>query len=154
MADRVYIEPLTLESVSRIIRQERPDGLLATLGGQTGLNMAMELEEAGILAAYDIELFGTDLQAIKRAEDREMFRALMHELHEPVPESVIVHTLEEAYDFVNQIGYPVIVRPAYTLGGTGGGIVHNEEELVDIVSSGLKYSPVTQCLVEKKHCRL
>ncbi|KMK77143.1 carbamoyl-phosphate synthase large subunit [Alkalihalobacillus pseudalcaliphilus] len=149
MADRVYIEPITLEFVSRIIRKERPDGIVATLGGQTGLNMAMELDESGILATYNIELLGTDLAAIKQAEDREQFRALMHELHEPVPESEIVHTLEEAKIFVAKIGYPVIVRPAYTLGGTGGGICSNDEELVEIVSSGLKYSPVTQCLIEK-----
>ncbi|MCL7746400.1 carbamoyl-phosphate synthase large subunit [Halalkalibacter alkaliphilus] len=149
MADRVYIEPITLEFVSRIIRKERPDGIVATLGGQTGLNMAMELDESGILKTYNIELLGTDLDAIKRAEDRDLFRSLMNELHEPVPESDIVHTLEEAYKFVEQVGYPIIVRPAYTLGGTGGGIVHNEEQLREIVTSGLKYSPVTQCLIEK-----
>ncbi|WP_332632176.1 carbamoyl-phosphate synthase large subunit [Halalkalibacter flavus] len=149
MADRVYIEPITLEFVSRIIRKERPDGIVATLGGQTGLNMAMELDESGILKAYNIELLGTDLDAIKRAEDRDLFRSLMNELHEPVPESDIVHTLDEAYKFVEQVGYPIIVRPAYTLGGTGGGIVHNEEQLREIVTSGLKYSPVTQCLIEK-----
>ncbi|WP_413380038.1 carbamoyl-phosphate synthase large subunit [Alkalihalobacillus sp. 1P02AB] len=149
MADRVYIEPITLEFVSRIIRKERPDGIVATLGGQTGLNMAMELDESGILNTYNIELLGTDLDAIKQAEDREKFRALMQELQEPVPESEIVHTLEEAKVFVAEIGYPVIVRPAYTLGGTGGGICHNEEELNEIVTSGLKYSPVTQCLIEK-----
>ncbi|WP_088105028.1 carbamoyl-phosphate synthase large subunit [Halalkalibacter urbisdiaboli] len=149
MADRVYIEPITLEFVSRIIRQERPDGILATLGGQTGLNMAMELEESGILDLYNIELLGTKLDAIKEAEDREKFRSLMNRLNEPVPESEIVHTLAEAQDFVKEIGYPVIIRPAYTLGGTGGGIAHNDEELYEFVSSGLKYSPVTQCLVEK-----
>ncbi|GAF66142.1 carbamoyl phosphate synthase large subunit [Bacillus sp. TS-2] len=149
MADRVYIEPITLEFVSKIIRKERPDGIVATLGGQTGLNMAMELEESGILKTYQIELLGTDLKAIKQAEDREQFRSLMHELGEPVPESEIVHTLAEAKTFVEHIGFPVIVRPAYTLGGTGGGICHNDEELEEIVSSGLKYSPVTQCLIEK-----
>ncbi|GAE24181.1 carbamoyl-phosphate synthase large chain [Halalkalibacter wakoensis JCM 9140] len=149
MADRVYIEPITLDFVSRIIRKERPDGIVATLGGQTGLNMAMELDESGILKQYNIELLGTDLDAIKRAEDRDLFRTLMNELNEPVPESDIVHTLEEAYKFVEEVGYPIIVRPAYTLGGTGGGIVHNEEELREIVTSGLKYSPVTQCLIEK-----
>ncbi|TSB46350.1 carbamoyl-phosphate synthase large subunit [Alkalicoccobacillus porphyridii] len=149
MADRVYIEPITLEFVSRIIRQEQPDGILATLGGQTGLNMAMELDQSGILETYGIELLGTKLDAIQQAEDREQFRALMYELNEPVPESEIVHTLDEALQFVQKIGYPVIVRPAYTLGGTGGGIVHSEEELIEIVTSGLKYSPVTQCLVEK-----
>ncbi|WP_209122448.1 carbamoyl-phosphate synthase large subunit [Alkalihalobacillus sp. BA299] len=149
MADRVYIEPITYEFVSRIIRQERPDGLLATLGGQTGLNMAVELEESGILKEYNIELLGTHLDAIKRAEDRDLFRSLMNELNEPVPESDIVHNLEEAYRFVERVGYPIIVRPAYTLGGTGGGLVYNEEDLIEIVTSGLKYSPVTQCLLEK-----
>ncbi|TLS35267.1 carbamoyl-phosphate synthase large subunit [Pseudalkalibacillus caeni] len=149
MADQVYIEPLTLEFVSRIIRKERPDALLATLGGQTGLNMAIELADAGILEECNVELLGTKLDAIQKAEDRDLFRNLMNELGEPVPESDIVRSLDEAYGFVEKVGYPVIVRPAYTLGGTGGGIVNNEEELVEIVSSGLKNSPVTQCLLEK-----
>ncbi|SDG95911.1 carbamoyl-phosphate synthase large subunit [Alteribacillus persepolensis] len=149
MADKVYIEPITLEFVSRVIRKERPDALLPTLGGQTGLNMAMELYQEGILDRYNISLLGTELEAIQKAEDREVFRSLMQELGEPVAESEIIHNLNEAKTFVEKIGYPVIVRPAYTLGGTGGGLVHNEEELHDIVSSGLKYSPVHQCLLEK-----
>lgn len=149
MADKVYIEPITYEFVSRIIRQERPDGLLPTLGGQTGLNMAVELQRSGILDEHNVELLGTKLDAIEKAEDRDLFRNLMNELNEPVPESAIIHTLEEAYTFVEEIGYPIIVRPAYTLGGTGGGLVYNEQDLIEIVSSGLKYSPVTQCLVEK-----
>ncbi|UTR15162.1 carbamoyl-phosphate synthase large subunit [Salipaludibacillus sp. LMS25] len=148
-ADRVYIEPLTLEFVSRIIRQERPDGLLATLGGQTGLNMAMELHESGILEEYDVEVLGTSLKAIREAEDREEFRSLMNRLNEPVPESDIIHSVEEAQSFVKRIGYPVIVRPAYTLGGTGGGLVYNEKDLLEIVSGGLAASPVHQCLIEK-----
>lgn len=149
MADKVYIEPLTLEFVSRIIRKERPDALLPTLGGQTGLNMAVELAQSGVLEECGVEILGTKLSAIEKAEDRDLFRNLMNEMGEPVPESEIIHSLDEAYQFVNEIGYPVIVRPAYTLGGTGGGICHNEDELVEIVSSGLKYSPVTQCLLEK-----
>ncbi|WP_096199287.1 carbamoyl-phosphate synthase large subunit [Bacillus sp. FJAT-45350] len=149
MADKVYIEPITFEFVSRIIRQERPDGLLATLGGQTGLNMAVELDESGILDEYNIELLGTNLGAIKQAEDRDLFRTLMNDLNEPVPDSEIITTLEGAYKFVERVGYPIIVRPAYTLGGTGGGLVYNEDDLKEIVASGLKYSPVTQCLVEK-----
>ncbi|OIJ13231.1 carbamoyl phosphate synthase large subunit [Anaerobacillus alkalilacustris] len=149
MADKVYIEPITYEFVSRIIRQEQPDGLLPTLGGQTGLNMAVELKKSGILDEFNIELLGTKLHSIEQAEDRELFRTLMNDLNEPVPPSAIIHTLEEAYEFVNEIGYPIIVRPAYTLGGTGGGLVYNEEDLIEIVTSGLKYSPVTQCLVEK-----
>ncbi|MCM3587122.1 carbamoyl-phosphate synthase large subunit [Mesobacillus maritimus] len=149
VADVVYIEPITLEFVSRIIRKERPDAILPTLGGQTGLNMAVELSKAGILEECDVEILGTKLEAIEQAEDRELFRNLMNELGQPVPESEIIHTLEEAYTFVEQVGYPVIVRPAYTLGGTGGGICSNEQELIEIVASGLKNSPVHQCLLEK-----
>ncbi|MED0680178.1 carbamoyl-phosphate synthase large subunit [Aneurinibacillus thermoaerophilus] len=149
MADKVYIEPLTKGFLARIIRQEKPDGLLATLGGQTGLNLAMELHEAGILEEENVTLLGTNLEAIKKAEDREQFRALMQEIGEPVPPSDIIHTVEEALAFAEEIGYPIIVRPAYTLGGTGGGIASNEEELREIVASGLKYSPIHQCLVEK-----
>ncbi|WP_411334967.1 carbamoyl-phosphate synthase large subunit [Metabacillus indicus] len=149
MADKVYIEPLTLEFLTKIIRKERPDALLPTLGGQTGLNMAVQLAEAGVLEECNVEILGTKLSAIQKAEDRDLFRQLMNELGEPVPESDIVHNLEEAYAFIEKVGYPVIVRPAYTLGGTGGGICSNEEELIEIVTSGLKYSPVTQCLLEK-----
>lgn len=149
MADKVYIEPITPEFVARVIRQEKPDGLLPTLGGQTGLNMAVALAEAGILEQENVKLLGTKLESIKQAEDRELFRALMKELGEPVPESVIVSTVEEAVDFANEIGYPIIVRPAYTLGGTGGGICEDEESLREIVASGLKYSPITQCLIER-----
>ncbi|MCM3594376.1 carbamoyl-phosphate synthase large subunit [Metabacillus idriensis] len=149
MADKVYIEPITVEFLTKIIRKERPDALLPTLGGQTGLNMAVELANAGVLEECNVEILGTKLSAIQKAEDRDLFRQLMNELGEPVPESDIVHNLEEAFTFVDRVGYPVIVRPAYTLGGTGGGICSNEDELIEIVTSGLKYSPVTQCLLEK-----
>lgn len=149
MADKVYIEPLTVEFLTKIIRKERPDALLPTLGGQTGLNMAVELANAGVLEECNVEILGTKLSAIQKAEDRDLFRQLMNELGEPVPESDIVHNLQEAFAFVDKVGYPVIVRPAYTLGGTGGGICSNEDELIEIVTSGLKYSPVTQCLLEK-----
>ncbi|NGQ93770.1 carbamoyl-phosphate synthase large subunit [Brevibacillus sp. SYP-B805] len=149
MADKVYIEPITPEFVARVIRQEKPDGLLPTLGGQTGLNMAVALAEAGVLEAENVKLLGTRLSSIKQAEDRELFRALMNELGEPVPESTIVSTVEEAVAFAERIGYPIIVRPAYTLGGTGGGICEDEAALREIVASGLKYSPITQCLIEK-----
>ncbi|MEO2074982.1 MAG: carbamoyl-phosphate synthase large subunit [Bacillus sp. (in: firmicutes)] len=149
IADAVYIEPLTVEFVSRIIRKERPDALLATLGGQTGLNLAVALSESGVLEECEVEILGTKLSAIKQAEDRDLFRSLMNELNEPVPDSEIIHELAEAKAFVEKIGFPVIVRPAYTLGGTGGGICHNLEELEEIVSSGLKHSPVNQCLLEK-----
>ncbi|WP_426447513.1 carbamoyl-phosphate synthase large subunit [Paenibacillus sp. S-38] len=149
MADKVYIEPITLDFVTQIIRQERPDGLLPTLGGQTGLNMAVELARAGVLERENVKLLGTQLTAIEKAEDRDLFRDLMRELEQPVPESVIVTTVQEAVDFANEIGFPIIVRPAYTLGGTGGGICANEEELIETVSSGIRYSPINQCLVEK-----
>lgn len=119
IADVVYIEPLTVEFVSRIIRKERPDAILPTLGGQTGLNLAVELAKSGVLDECGVEILGTKLSAIEKAEDREMFRSLMNELGEPVPESEIIHTLEEAFQFVNEVGYPVIVRPAFTLGELG-----------------------------------
>ncbi|WP_018132399.1 carbamoyl-phosphate synthase large subunit [Effusibacillus pohliae] len=149
MADRVYIEPLTLEFVTQIIRQEQPDGLLATLGGQTGLNLAVQLAESGILQAEGVELLGTQLSSIEQAEDREKFRSLMQELGEPVPESAIVTTWEEAEEFAREIGFPIIVRPAFTLGGTGGGIASNWEEYKEIVTLGLTLSPITQVLVER-----
>ena len=149
IADRVYIEPLTLEFASRIIYKERPDAVLGSLGGQTGLNLVVELAESGILEEYDVEILGTDLAAINKAEDRELFRNLMYEINEPVPESDIVHTVEEAIAFANSIGYPVVVRPAYTLGGTGGGFADTEEELRIIADNGLKLSPVHQCLIER-----
>ncbi|WP_438838374.1 carbamoyl-phosphate synthase large subunit [Streptococcus pluranimalium] len=149
IADKVYIEPLTLEFVSRILRKERPDALLPTLGGQTGLNMAMSLSKAGILEELGVELLGTKLSAIDQAEDRDLFKQLMEELEQPIPESEIVETVEEALEFAEAIGYPVIVRPAFTLGGTGGGICSNENELRAIAKNGLKLSPVTQCLIER-----
>mgnify|MGYP000393748668 FL=1 len=149
IADKVYIEPISLPFVSHIIRKERPDALLPTLGGQTGLNMAVELQKSGILEEYGVEVLGTKLSAINQAEDRELFRALMKELNEPVPESDIVNTVQAAVNFAEEIGYPVIVRPAFTMGGTGGGIANNVEELAEITSFGLKYSPVNQCLIEK-----
>lgn len=149
IADSVYIEPITLEFVSRILRKELPDAILPTLGGQTGLNMAMELADSGILDELKIELLGTKLSAIDQAEDRDLFKQLMEELNQPIPESEIVNTVEEAVAFANTIGYPIIVRPAFTLGGTGGGMCDNEEELRTVAENGLKLSPATQCLIEK-----
>lgn len=149
IADKVYIEPLTWESLEKIIAKERPDGLLPTLGGQTGLNLAVELSERGILEKYQVALLGTSLETIKRAEDRELFKATMLEIGEPVPESTIASTVEECIAFANQIGYPLIVRPAYTLGGTGGGIVRNEQELVAVCHRGLKMSMINQVLLEQ-----
>ena len=149
VADKVYMEPLTKEFLSKIIRKERPDAVLPSLGGQTGLNLVVELAEDGILRECNVEILGTDLSAIKKAEDRDLFRELMFELKQPIPESEIVNTVEEAVDFANTIGYPIIVRPAFTLGGTGGGIVADEAALRVTVENGLNLSPVTQCLIEK-----
>ncbi|TFB23272.1 carbamoyl-phosphate synthase large subunit [Filobacillus milosensis] len=149
MADQVYMEPLTPEFLAKIIRKEKPDAILPTLGGQTGLNMAMELDRRGILEENNVELLGTRLSAIQQAEDRESFRSLMYELNEPVPESEIVQTVDEALKFAELTGYPVIVRPAYTMGGTGGGICETEKQLTEIIRNGLDASPVNQCLIEK-----
>ncbi|USS84664.1 carbamoyl-phosphate synthase large subunit [Fructilactobacillus myrtifloralis] len=149
VADEVYIEPLTLEFVTRVLRKERPDAILPTLGGQQGLNMAKELSDAGVLDELQIQLLGTDLAAINEAEDREQFRDLMRELGEPVPESTIATTTEQALAFAEQHGYPVIVRPAFTMGGTGGGIAHDEAQLAEIAANGLELSPVTQVLIEQ-----
>ncbi|MFB6465318.1 carbamoyl phosphate synthase large subunit [Cytobacillus sp. Hz8] len=148
-ADQIYFEPLTVDVLEKIIEKERPDGLLATLGGQTGLNLAFQLSEQGILEKYGVKLLGSSIESIKKGEDREAFRQLMKELNEPVPDSEIVHTLEMALSFSEKVDFPIIVRPAYTLGGTGGGIADNREELSKLVSGGLKESPIHQCLVEK-----
>ena len=149
IADRVYIEPISLEFVTEIIRKERPYGVLATLGGQVGLNMAVELSEAGVLKEYNVKLLGTTLEAIKQAEDRELFKEAMKRINQPVPESDIFSDVVEAVEFANRIGYPIIIRPAYTLGGTGGGIAHNEEEMYMIALRGIKLSPIHQILVER-----
>ncbi|PSL27131.1 carbamoyl-phosphate synthase large subunit [Planomicrobium soli] len=149
VSDKVYFEPLTVENVAAIIEAERPDGLLATVGGQTGLNLAMALSDAGTLAKYGVALLGTNIASIKQAEDREQFRALMNKLGEPVPSSDIVYSIESALEFAAQIGYPLIVRPAYTLGGFGGGIAQDEETYISLVTQGLSASPIHQCLVEK-----
>lgn len=149
IAERVYIEPISLEFVTEVIRKERPYGLLATLGGQVGLNMAVELSEAGVLEKYNVRLLGTTLAAIKQAEDRELFKEAMKRINQPVPESDIFSDVEEAVAFANRIGYPIIIRPAYTLGGTGGGIAQNEEEMYMIALRGIKLSPIHQILVER-----
>lgn len=149
MADQVYIEPLTIDFLTQVIRKEQPDGLLPTLGGQTGLNLAVELAKEGILEREGVRLLGTDLRAITSAEDRDQFRQLMQEIDEPIPSSTIVNAVDEAIAFAEENQYPVIVRPAYTLGGTGGGIAHNQQELIEIVENGLHYSPISQCLIEQ-----
>ena len=141
IADIVYIEPLTIEVLERVIAQERPDGLLPTLGGQTGLNLAVELADAGILDRYDVRLLGTPLETIRNAEDRELFRDLLVNIGEPVPPSEIAESLEDAYRIMDDIGLPLVIRPAYTLGGTGGGIANTVEEFDQIVSGGLAASP-------------
>ncbi|KRM72645.1 carbamoyl-phosphate synthase large subunit [Lacticaseibacillus brantae] len=149
IADQVYIEPLTKEFLSQILRRELPDAILPTIGGQIGLNLAMELSNTGILEELGIELLGTKLSAIDQAEDRELFKNLMNHLDEPIPESTIAHSFEEAAAFAEQIGYPVIIRPAFTMGGTGGGIAKTSAELEAITENGLDLSPVSQVLVER-----
>ncbi|MDR1271902.1 MAG: carbamoyl-phosphate synthase (glutamine-hydrolyzing) large subunit [Clostridiales Family XIII bacterium] len=149
IADKVYMEPLTEEALEAIIEKERPQGLLAGFGGQTGLNLAMELDSKGILTKYGVELLGVNRDSIQKAEDREEFRALMHEIGEPVPASIIATTLDECRSFVAKNGYPVIIRPAYTLGGTGGGIAADYGELQTLVTSGLENSAIGQILLEE-----
>lgn len=149
IADEVYIEPLTLEFVTKIIQKTRPDALLPTLGGQVALNLAVKLDRAGVLDKYGVKILGSSLDTINKAEDREAFRALMYELNEPVPPSIIANSVESALNFAKECGYPVVVRPAFTMGGTGGGICENEVELKKITKEGLIYSPTKQCLIEK-----
>ena len=149
MADKIYIEPLTVETVKKIIIKERPDSILPNLGGQTGLNLAMELAEAGFLDEYNVRLLGTKAEGIKKAEDRQAFKDMMEEIGEPCISSKVVYNVEDAVDFAKKIGLPVIVRPAYTLGGTGGGIAYTIEELEEICGSGLRLSRVHEVLIEK-----
>ena len=149
IADKVYMEPLTLEYVARILRYERPDAIIPGIGGQTGLNLAMQLEKKGILKECQVELLGTSSASIERAEDRELFKELCQEIGEPVIPSEITYSLEEAKKAAAEIGYPVVLRPAFTLGGTGGGFAYNEEELVEIGTNAFRLSPVHQVLVEK-----
>ncbi|MBS6007801.1 MAG: carbamoyl-phosphate synthase large subunit [Clostridium baratii] len=149
VADKVYLEPLTLEFVEKVIAKERPDSLLAGMGGQTGLNLAVELYESGILDKYNVKVIGTSIESIKEGEDRELFRDMMNRINEPVIQSEIVTDFEAGMKFAEKIGYPVIVRPAYTLGGTGGGIAENKEELSEILKSGLQLSSIGQVLLEK-----
>ena len=149
IADRVYIEPLTIEVVEQLILKEKPDSVLPTLGGQAGLNLAMELEEAGFLREHQVRLIGTTSQTIKKAEDRLEFKSTMEKIGEPVAASQVVETVEDGVIFTNSIGYPVVLRPAYTLGGSGGGIAHNEVELREILENGLRLSRVGQVLVER-----
>jgi carbamoyl-phosphate synthase large subunit len=149
IADKVYVEPLTAGVIRNIIKKERPDSMLATLGGQTGLNLAMELFESGVLDEFGVRLLGTDANSIKRAEGREEFKELMDEIGEPVIESIISTSPEESLAFGAQHGYPLIVRPAFTLGGTGGGIAYDEQALIEITKSGVRASRVGEVLIEK-----
>ena len=149
IADRVYIEPLTVEVVEQLIRKEKPDSVLPTLGGQAGLNLAMELEERGFLKEQNVRLIGTTALTIKKAEDRQTFKDTMEKIGEPVAASLVVHNVEDGIAFAEKIGYPVVLRPAYTLGGSGGGIAGNREELVEILSNGLRLSRVGEVLVER-----
>lgn len=149
MADKIYIEPLTLETVKRIIKKEKPDSLLSTLGGQTGLTLSMQLAKEGFLEENGVTLLGANPETIDKAEDRQMFKDTMESIGQPCIPSKVVNTVEGAVDFANEIGYPLIIRPAFTLGGSGGGIVENEEELREITENGLRLSPITQVLVEK-----
>ena len=149
LADEIYLEPLCAETVARIIEKERPDGLLAGLGGQTGLTIAMQLSQDGTLERYGVRLLGSDMNAIRQAEDRELFREAMERIGQPTVPSEIAVTVEEALRAAEKIGYPVIVRPAYTLGGSGGGIADNPAQLEAIAENGLELSPITQVLIEK-----
>ena len=149
IADKVYIEPLTVQVVEQIIKKEKPDSILPTLGGQAGLNLAMELEEAGFLDRYDVKLIGTTALTIKKAEDRETFKETMEKIGEPIAASKVVENIEDGIVYAEEIGYPVVLRPAYTLGGSGGGIVNNREELEETLENGLRLSRVHQVLVER-----
>ncbi|GAA0377198.1 carbamoyl-phosphate synthase (glutamine-hydrolyzing) large subunit [Bacillus horti] len=149
IADEVYIEPLTVQALEQIIAKEKPDGMIGTLGGQTGLNLTVKLYEQGILEKYQVALLGTSVESIKKGEDRDLFRSLMLEIGEPIPDSTIVHSVEEGVSFVTEVGFPVILRPAYTLGGEGGGFAYNQEELEERLAKALALSPIHQVLLEK-----
>ena len=149
IADQVYIEPLDIGVLKRIIQKEKPDSVLPTLGGQAGLNLGMELAESGFLEENGIRLIGTTAQTIKKAEDRLEFKSTMEKIGEPVAPSLVVEDVQSGIDFANTIGYPVVLRPAYTLGGSGGGIAHDEQQLAEILKNGLRLSRVGQVLVER-----
>ena len=149
IADRVYIEPLTVKVLEQLIEKEKPDSILPTLGGQAGLNLGMELEESGFLKSHNVTLLGTTAATIKKAEDRQEFKDTMEKIGEPCAASLVVENVEDGVAFTNTIGYPVVLRPAYTLGGSGGGIAHNQAELEEILENGLRLSRVGQVLVER-----
>ena len=148
LADATYIEPITPEIVAKIIEKERPDALLPTMGGQTALNCALELADAGTLDKYGVELIGASREAIRMAEDRELFRVAMAEIGLDCPKAEIARSLEQALDIQSRVGYPTIIRPSFTLGGSGGGIAYNREELIEITTRGLELSPTGEVLIE------
>ena len=149
IADKVYMEPLTLEYVAKIVRYERPDAIVPSLGGQTGLNLAVQLAKKGVLDECQVEILGTSFKSIEKAEDRELFKELCLSIGEPVLPSIVVNTMEAGVEAAEEIGYPVVLRPAFTLGGAGGGIAANEKELREIARGGLELSPIHQTLIEK-----
>lgn len=149
VADRVYFEPLTVKNIETIIQKEKPDGILVSVSGQTGLNLAFKLQEKGIIDKYNLDVLGTPIDSIMQGEDRDKFRTLMQEIDEPISESAIVDNMDDALTFSKEVGYPIIVRPAYTLGGSGGGIATGENQFIELVSRGLRASPISQCLIEK-----
>src|SRR5579884_4052604 len=149
LADKTYIEPLSVEFAEEVIRRERPDALLSTVGGQTGLNLSVALAEAGVLDKYNVELIGAKIGSIKKAEDRLLFKDAMRKIGLDLPQSQLVKKVEQGIEFANRIGYPVILRPSFTLGGTGGGIAYNREDLTEILENGLDLSPVHEVLIEE-----
>src|SRR5271169_227869 len=149
LADRTYVEPLSLAYAEEVIRRERPDALLSTVGGQTGLNLSVELAEAGVLDKYGVELIGAKIESIKKAEDRLLFKDAMHRIGLDLPQSQLVNNIEDGIAFADRIGYPVILRPSFTMGGSGGGIAYNREDLEEILESGLDLSPVHEVLIEE-----
>ncbi len=149
LADRTYVEPLSVEFAEEVIRRERPDALLSTVGGQTGLNLSIDLAEAGVLDKYGVELIGAKVESIKKAEDRLLFKDAMRKIGLDMPQSQLVSNLDDGLEFAERVGYPVILRPSFTLGGTGGGIAYNREELADILERGIDLSPVHEVLIEE-----
>src|SRR6202043_1710233 len=149
LADRTYVEPLTRAYLEEIIRQERPDALLSTVGGQTGLNLSVELAESGVLDKYGVELIGAKIDAIKKAEDRLLFKDAMRKIGLDLPQSQLVNSVEKGLEFAERIGYPVILRPSFTMGGSGGGIAYHREDLEEILERGIDLSPVHEVLVEE-----
>ena len=149
IADEVYIEPLTVKVLEQIIEKEKPDSILPTLGGQAGLNLGMELDESGFLKSHNVKLLGTTAETIRKAEDRQEFKDTMERIGEPCAASLVVHNVQDGVEFANKIGYPVVLRPAFTLGGSGGGIAHNQLECEEILENGLRLSRANEVLVER-----